>query len=77
MVENKLIRECIICIPDVTCKMVGVLGKVKARITTIPNLHQEFIVWDRIEECSIRKQVMEEIGQRHLAWEIMQKIDNT
>ena len=56
--EREPIRECILCIPDMQCKMIGELGRIKARITLIPSLHQKIIAWNRIEECSIRNWII-------------------
>ncbi len=57
--EVKPAVQCLICLPDMTCKMVGELGKIDARITTIPALDQSVFVWEKIEKCTVRQEWLE------------------
>ena len=56
---NLPIKYCIICLPDTKCQAIGSLGKIKARIAEFPYLNKKVFVWEKIEECSVRKIVME------------------
>lgn len=58
--EPKPILKCMICIPDVHCDAIGVLGKIKARIGNFPTLNDKWIIWEKIEDCSTRKSIAEE-----------------